>query len=400
MSNLPNFPILRPSLLLDFANSKQVDPRITFTRASTASYYDAQGVLRTAASGVPRIDFDPVTGECKGLLIEEARTNRCPSSADIGFGGWGNGTNIQVLGRSIAPDGTITATVFGYLGAGHAFSIILVPVSAGETVTVSAYLRLKAGTLQSGIGASLIVDDALDVRTSLYTGVEGTPVLDGTWRRHSITITNGNTAGTLRFYVAADFAPGTEIEVWGAQIEAGASPTSYIPTSTAATTRAADVASMTGTNFSEWYRQDEGTLVVVADFSATTTDSSTRLIFAAGDSVSFNETMYLYRSSSAATVVPVIVDGGVSQLIDTSLMSASVGVAFGAALAYKLNDFGGSANGGGLFTDSSVTVPTVNSLALGCASWVAGHFLNGHIQRLAYYPKRLTNLELQSLSAQ
>ena len=49
------------------------------------------------------------------------------------------------------------------------------------------------------------------------------------------------------------------IYLWGAQLEEGAFPSSYIPTTTAAATRSADVASITGTAFSGWYRQDEGT---------------------------------------------------------------------------------------------------------------------------------------------
>jgi hypothetical protein len=68
-----NRPSIRPSLNLDFANSKVLDPRVTFTRASTAAYYDDKGVLRTAAANTARFDHEPVTGESKGLLIEEAQ---------------------------------------------------------------------------------------------------------------------------------------------------------------------------------------------------------------------------------------------------------------------------------------------------------------------------------------
>ena len=37
-----NYPSTKPALLLDFANTKKLDPRITFTRASTATYYDGK----------------------------------------------------------------------------------------------------------------------------------------------------------------------------------------------------------------------------------------------------------------------------------------------------------------------------------------------------------------------
>ena len=67
-SSCPN---VKPSLILDFANSKVLDPRIDFTRSSTAAYTNAQGLVAYAANNQPRFDHDPVTQQCKGLLIEE-----------------------------------------------------------------------------------------------------------------------------------------------------------------------------------------------------------------------------------------------------------------------------------------------------------------------------------------
>ena len=102
------YPIIRPSLTLDFANSQIFDPRITFTRASTATYFDAQGLMRTEASGVPRIDHDPVTGACKGLLIEEARTNLFTNSENAGTA-WSTKSGCTVAaGAMKSPTGTLT----------------------------------------------------------------------------------------------------------------------------------------------------------------------------------------------------------------------------------------------------------------------------------------------------
>ena len=69
------YPQQRPTLNLNFAQSKILDPRITFTRTSTATYVDEDGFIKTADNDVARFDHDPVTGECLGLLIEEGRTN-------------------------------------------------------------------------------------------------------------------------------------------------------------------------------------------------------------------------------------------------------------------------------------------------------------------------------------
>lgn len=81
MTAIANLPDFRPSLLLDFANSGRVDPRIQCTRASTATCFGPDGKLRTVAANIPRIDYDPATGKRLGLLVEEARTNLWLNSA-------------------------------------------------------------------------------------------------------------------------------------------------------------------------------------------------------------------------------------------------------------------------------------------------------------------------------
>lgn len=72
-NNLPN---AHPSLNLDFVTSNRLDPRITFTRASNATRFNKNGVIETVAANRPRFDYDPVTRECKGLLVEEARDRK------------------------------------------------------------------------------------------------------------------------------------------------------------------------------------------------------------------------------------------------------------------------------------------------------------------------------------
>jgi len=276
MSNLPNFPTIRPSLLLDFANSKQVDPRISFTRASTATYFDAQGVLRTAASGVPRIDHDPTTGECKGLLIEEARTNLLKYSQDFDNAAWTKARSTITANAATAPDGTMTAdklvedttasdTHLFYSASYAATGITLtasiyakaaersrvrIDISNFLSGSATATFNLSAGST-SGVGSS----------TGDYTDVSATCTSVGNgWFRCTLTATKGSANSTN--IVVAHLNNGTTstytgdgtsgLYIWGAQLEVGTFPTSYIPTTSAAATRAADVASMSGTNFSEW----------------------------------------------------------------------------------------------------------------------------------------------------
>jgi len=83
------YPTIRPTLDLNFAATKTLDRRITFTRDSLATYYGEDGLLKYATNNTPRFDHDPVTGESLGLLIENSETNYIPYSNGIGSG-WGN----------------------------------------------------------------------------------------------------------------------------------------------------------------------------------------------------------------------------------------------------------------------------------------------------------------------
>jgi hypothetical protein len=109
-----NFPNTRPSLNLNFARSKTLDPRITFIRSqvgSEASYVDESGIIRYASADEPRFDHDPETGRCLGLMIEEQQTNLCFYGTTIqNFAYRGSGSVTKTANAATAPDGTTTAT--------------------------------------------------------------------------------------------------------------------------------------------------------------------------------------------------------------------------------------------------------------------------------------------------
>ena len=103
------YPTARPSLDLDFANTRCLDPRITFSRASTATFVGADGLIQTAATNVARFDHDPVTRESLGLLVEEARTNLITYSEQLNNTGWFKNLVTVSANAGVAPDGTFTA---------------------------------------------------------------------------------------------------------------------------------------------------------------------------------------------------------------------------------------------------------------------------------------------------
>jgi hypothetical protein len=191
------------------------------------------------------------------------------------------------------------------------------------------------------------------------------------------------------------------IFIWGAQLEAGAFATSYIPTVASQVTRAADVAVMTGANFSNWYNQSEGTLY--AEYSISF-DSSTSIfpIVAAISDGTFANCIASYERTIDDTRRYLVRTGGVAQVPDISSGGAYVyGTSTKQAVAYKVNDFAISAGGAAVGTDISGTVPVVDRVGFGTTAVVQGalSYLNGHISRIAYYPRRLANSELQAITS-
>jgi hypothetical protein len=182
------------------------------------------------------------------------------------------------------------------------------------------------------------------------------------------------------------------IYIWGAQLEAGAFATSYIPTVASQVTRAADFASMTGTNFSSWYNATEGTLYGQADWMGLSTND---YFFAINNGTSSN--LIAIGVSNTPLTRFIVIDGGVTQA-SVNGPTPVANVAFKIAGAYQANSFAAATNGTLGTVDTSGTVPSVNQVSL-TSSIGSANLFNGHIRQIAYYPRRLANAELQGITA-
>jgi len=209
----------------------------------------------------------------------------------------------------------------------------------------------------------------------------------------SVTATSTSTGGLYPYLVdnslqttftGDDFSG---IYIWGAQQEAGSFPTSYIKTAGSQVTKVADSASMTGTNFSDWYRQDQGTLyadIEPASLSATsgvvindnTTDNRIRLATASTS----DQGLITANGTAQATL-----DGG-TPAANTSMLLA---------MAYNTDDFALSLDGATAATDSGGIVPVVSQLQIGAETTTIG---NMTIKQFAYYPIRLADATLESIT--
>lgn len=299
------------------SDSASLDPYVNNPIAAPSS---------TAFYG-PRFDYDPVTRQPRGLLIEEARTNSLLNSDTL---------STQNVTVSAVP------YTLSFYGTG---SITLSGTSTGTLIGTGAY-------------------------------------------PNRVTLTFTPTAGTLTLTVSGS--------VRFAQLEAGAFATSYIPTTTATVTRAADVAVIQGSNFSSWYKYDEGTLLVEESLYAKNTSGFPQ--------------MPAFNDGTTNNVISIVHNGGVSQYNPYFLVRVSgvtqadmpsagfvnppINTPIKYAAAYKINDFAFTYMGANLTTDTSGSIPTVDRFNLSGFSGTAPIY----IRRINYYNRRLDNSQLLEIT--
>jgi hypothetical protein len=379
-------------------------------------------VLQTAPANTARFDHNPVTGESLGLLIEEQRTNLLLRSEEFDNAAWTKTETTVAANTIVAPDGTLTGDKLvenTAVNVSHQLTQTQ-SLTANVTYTASFYAksngrtRIRA-TKSNSAAWSQRADVTFDLQNGVIVSGNGSITDAGNgWYRCSLTSTLGNAnataglsvfivnSGTNILYTGDGFSG---IYIWGAQLEAGAFPTSYIPTVASQVTRSADAASMTGANFSSWYRQDEGTVYMENSVSSL---APTGGMWAIGDSAfAFGSRNSIYSISTASTGLWTVSQAvnGASQ-VSSSATSGNfvVGVPRKTAYAFQLDNTVGASNGAIATTDTSCLIPSTPnfSLSIGNLSfgWSGGgSFLNGHIRKLAYYPKRLTNAEIVGLTS-
>jgi hypothetical protein len=372
---------------------------VTFTRSgNTATVVNSSGYVAPINADLPRFDYDPVTLACKGLLIEESRSNLVRYSSDFSNALWSK-TATTIGGTAItAPDGTVTAnkliatavtsnhfifqTVVALSATQYAISFYVkkgeydyVRIENGAT-GLGAYYNVATGQVVSGSGASIFAAGNGWYRC-IYIATTGAatllaliaPSINGT----TINFTGDGTSG---------------VYVWGAQAELGVFPTSYIPTIATSVTRNADVAVMTSTNFSSWYTATTGAAVVWAIPQAVT---GTRPLIQFDDTTA-NEIITL--RGNVADPEMSIVDGGVAQAqIDTGTIVANT--AYKLSGAWNTDSCAAAQNGAAAVTDNTATIPTPTQLRIGSDGT---NYASAIIQKVLYYPQRIIDAEVQAIS--
>jgi hypothetical protein len=398
----------RPSLYLNFYKSRQLDPRASLTRASTGTYIDVEGIVRTAGPNEPRFDYE--NGECKGLLVEQSSTNLFLYSNDPSYNAIVQGSSTT-SNYAIAPDGTLTATrwkvnselvdpgnsaytVRMYKGINSAAgqkvtqSIFVKPVSVisryinpPDTVELDRDVYITLSADQGGSGS-------FNLKTFQTVGSIEVQQLSNEWYRisNSYIVTNndsvnnhfinlGNRAGSFDPYPDGS----EEVYIWGWQVEQSPSVTSYIPTTSTTVTRAADKVTI---NDLSWFDNNEGTFVVNTNLSGITT---TTTLF----SVDNGTSQIIYN----ATKVKV---GTGKTLYNPILTSEDTQRIVGYSSSKNLV-ITSSSDEPAFFSTTTGSVSGMNRLAIGWDPLNSSNYLNGPLKSLRYYPTLLDDNQLKSL---
>lgn len=372
-------------------------PGLSVTRASIGYAQRSDGTLVSFGNNVARITD-------QGLLVEESRTNKVLWSQDLSNAAWTKSNAVVTANVALAPDGTLTAAKLDEAATAlfhAAYQTISGSVVAGSTNAVSIcvkqgerrYAQVSYDT-NDGVGAYANVD--LQTGAVTQSGVLGTGTLTSVavaaltngWYRVALVGVAGAAAtsgrpfvapiplGTTPWASATTGVVGNGIYVWGGQLEAGAFATSYIPTTGAAATRAADVISLGGLS------TGDGTWVVSSSGLPATRAANSTLIGAAASQ------MLLVDLASHLTSY-----NGTNSI--TSANTPTWTGIVGAGVSWTTGRRALSAAGGATATDANVSGMAATSF-LGSTN--GSQPLNGYLRKVILYPTAFSDAQLQALT--
>ena len=388
---------------------------ITFTRASPAWRFNASGLLVQEGNNVPRFDYDPVTLQARGMLVEEAATNLCTYSADFSNAAWAK-TGISVAaGGAVGPDGASSMWKLVETAVAGSHGLIRNSnVTVGENSPVTIWFVLKAGERRYGrVRLATNIGFLSEVRFDLVAGKvinsAGAVIGDlepyggaGCWRvaltaTTQVGSTNLTGSGVYFWDTPTGGSGGVDaytgdgasgVFCFAAQVEQRAFPSSYVATTTAIATRAAETASVpTLSKFG--FNPAEGTFIVEAEGI----QANAKYAFCVSDGTT-NNMMGVSRQGTSV-LQSRVTTGGV--VVGIGLSSSYNGERVKVGLTYGQGAHDACLNGGPVLSAASGTPSVLNTLRVGSLTNVGQ--VGGWVRSLRYYPRRLSNAELQALTA-
>lgn len=370
-----------------------------FARTSTATYFDTSGVMQTASSDSPRFDYDPVTHAQKGLLIEEGRTNFILRSQEINNSWWSSLYCTITPDTTISPDGTMTADAFwGTTGGTNMLYKNAISVTPSSNYTFSAYFKkintndVRLRVFDGATGAISLGSMTFNFNSIMITASSGfstsnfQSIGNGWYRIWGVFNSSSNTSVIL--YLFPNNTNDTSgAYVWGTQLEAGSFPTSYIPTTTAAMTRAADALNVP---IGGWFNPASGSISSITTSSGMSSSSYPGIV---DFYLSGTERFGTYYNSSGSGLVAQQRSGGTNPTI--GINGSYSGILVKNAASFGNSGTHLSTNGSSVLASSGGGFPTgIITLRIGRFD----NYLNGYLSSLKYYPSQVADTQLQRLS--
>jgi hypothetical protein len=380
---------------------------LTVTRATSATRVNANGVIESVGANVPRIDY--TGGGCPSILVEPQRTNLTTYSEDLSNVKWliANGTITSNVINS--PSGVLNADLYteNALVGDHAIFEVVTYFVSGTTYTTSFFVKANGRTKVELVSANsgtcpngrfdLLAQTATAINGSINAKIEN---VGNGWYKCSVSKVAPNTGLDLPYYVVVEnfgilsrLGDGTSgMYFWGMQTEAGSYATSYIPTTSAAVTRNADVISKTG--ISSLIGQTEGTIFL--DFIPKSNyPLAEQNLLTLYDSVNAdNNNIQFIVNSSKQIIIFVLSSGSVVANINTGISALN---SHKISIGYKVNDLIVYIDGVQVGVDTSFTIPALNSFVLN--NYAYANFMSASaFNSVQLYKTRLTNAELAELT--
>ena len=302
-----------------------------FTRASTATYVDSDGLIKTSRNGEARIDYTDSTDGA--LLLEPSRSNLATYSEAFDNAAWTH-HDVTVVSGQVSPTGNTSAfklvegTEISYhqIYLGNVFTPVV-----NNYYTFSFFAKPAERTVINGILQTYnLIDVKFDLIAKTATVISGLNA-SGTIKEYSngwykCTV-SGQSSQVLGAYVNIQLNNGSNnvyngdgssgAYIWGAQVEAGSYATSYIPTSGSAVTRVADAC--TGAGNEQVINSTEGVLYVEGSALADIPDADQYITLGNGARTSpvslrfssIGEIIYYHGGLNSADTVSSILNANV-----------------------------------------------------------------------------------------
>ena len=371
----------------------------TFTRATTATTVNSAGNIISVASGTPRSYYDPTTLAYRGYLAEGARTNLCLQSN--AFTTTWVPTSLTPVQNVNSPDGTangwtFTESVDGGIVSHQCIQSITVANTTAHTFSMWVKKGVRTQVYLTMVCATTVAAGLFDVNAGTVGSIIGAATItaypDG-WYRCTITGTSDSTTASVRMFSKSggvDYQGNGSIAFYGfgAQLEAGAFASSYIPTTTASVPRNADVLTYP-------FAGNASASVGSAYAETQTSWDSTDLLQRALVSLNTGAATALYNNN--ATPTAILTSDLAVAVNKTGLSSTNT------AIRKRAASWGGSllsVTGDGLSPATGAFDGAMGSAAIGIGNGTdGGNQWFGTIRNVRIYQTQLSAAQLQAVTA-